>query len=215
MRARKKRSKLYKRCRKILIIFFLLTAFVVWFFECQAIPFQEKYIKTQAKIISNDAICEAVNTVLDKYNYSYTDLTKITYDSSGDVKSIETDSAKINKLKADINKAVQEKIETVTDADVSVPLGAFTRLSLLNSYGPKLKFDFTFVGSFNSQIESTFESAGYNQTVHHISLTVDASIITLSPEYSEGIEFTTNFEIAQTVIAGELPNTFANIGKIY
>lgn len=213
MRVKKKKSKLRRKIRKIFLIFLSLFIGIIVFFEYQAVPFQEKYVRTQARIISNNAITEAVNDVINRYNFSYKDISVINYNSEGKVTSIETNSKNINILKAELNKAVQEKIETVTDADVSVHIGAFTELSLLSNFGPKVTFDFTFVGSFNSEIVSTFESAGLNQTVHHIKFIVNATLITLSPDYSDGIEYTTDFEIAQSVIAGDIPGTYANIGK--
>ncbi|MGN1467203.1 MAG: sporulation protein YunB [Ruminococcus sp.] len=213
MRVKKKKSKLRQKIRKIFLIFLSLFIGIIVFFEYQAVPFQEKYVRTQARIISNNAITEAVNDVINRYNFSYKDISVINYNSDGKVTSIETNSKNINILKAELNKAVQEKIETVTDADVSVHIGAFTELSLLSNFGPKVTFDFTFVGSFNSEIVSTFESAGFNQTVHHIKFIVNATLITLSPDYSDGIEYTTDFEIAQSVIAGDIPGTYANIGK--
>lgn len=213
MRVKKKKSKLRRKIRKIFLIFLSLFIGIIVFFEYQAVPFQEKYVRTQARIISNNAITEAVNDVINRYNFSYKDISVINYNSEGKVTSIETNSKNINILKAELNKAVQKKIETVTDADVSVHIGAFTELSLLSNFGPKVTFDFTFVGSFNSEIVSTFESAGLNQTVHHIKFIVNATLITLSPDYSDGIEYTTDFEIAQSVIAGDIPGTYANIGK--
>lgn len=213
MRVKKKKSKLRRKIRKIFLIFLSLFIGIIVFFEYQAVPFQEKYVRTQARIISNNAITEAVNDVINRYNFSYKDISVINYNSNGKVTSIETNSKNINILKAELNKAVQKKIETVTDADVSVHIGAFTELSLLSNFGPKVTFDFTFVGSFNSEIVSTFESAGLNQTVHHIKFIVNATLITLSPDYSDGIEYTTDFEIAQSVIAGDIPGTYANIGK--
>ncbi len=212
---KKKKSKLRKKFEKYLIIIFSLFILIVMFFEYQAVPFQRKYINTQAKIISNDAITKAVNEVLQEYNYSYSDITEINYDSNGKVVSISTNPATINQLKVAMNEAVQKEIETVTDADVSLNIGAFTELSLLSSWGPKVTFDFTFIGSFNSEIVSTFESTGINQTIHHIKFIVNANLITLSPDYSEGINYTTDFEIAQSVIVGDLPATYANIGKYY
>lgn len=213
MRAKRKKSKLRKKVRKYFLIFLALLIAVIVFFEKQAVPFQEKYVNIQAQIISNNAVSEAVNAVLDEFNYSYKDISEINYDSDGNVTSIETNSQNINRLKTAMNKAVQEKIERVTDAKVSVHIGAFTELSLLSNFGPMVTFDFTFMGSFNSEIVSTFESTGINQTIHHIKFVVNATLITLSPDYSDGIEYTTDFEIAQTVITGELPSTFANIGK--
>lgn len=212
MHYKKKKSKFRRRLKKYFLILFALLIAVVIFFEYQAVPFQRKYINTQAKIISNDAITKAVNEVIQKYNYSYSDITEINYDSNGRVVSISTNPKTINELKVAMNEAVQKEIETVTDADVSLNIGAFTELSLLSSWGPKVTFDFTFIGSFNSEIVSSFESTGINQTIHHIKFVVNANIITLSPDYSDGINYTTDFEIAQSVIVGELPNTYANIG---
>ncbi len=210
MLVRKKRSKLKRKIRKYIIVFILITAAVVAFFEYQAVPFQEKYIRTQARIISSRAVSDAVEEVISSFDYSYSDLSKVNYSEDGSVVSITTDSKNINLLKTEINKAVQQEIETVTDADVSVHIGAFTELSLLSSVGPKVTFDFTFIGSFNSEIVSTFESAGLNQTVHRLRYVVNANLITLSPDFSDGIEYTTDFEIAQSVIVGEIPSAYAN-----
>ena len=60
-------------------------------------------------------------------------------------------------------------------------------------------------------IESKFESGGVNQTVHHIYLVVETEIITISPEYSEKVNYKTDYEIAQTVIVGSTPSTYADI----
>lgn len=215
MRSRKKKSKLHRKIRKYLIFLLLLVTLTIIFFEAHAVPFQEKYVKTQAEILSNNTISEAVENVLMEYNYGYNDIASINYDNNGNVTSIETNTNKINTLKSAINKAVQEKLEKGTEASVSLHIGAFTELSLLSNFGPKVTFDFTFLGSFNSEIISTFESAGLNQTMHHIKLVADVKIITLALNYSNGIEYTTDFEIAQSVIVGGVPSTYANIGKIY
>lgn len=212
MKSKKKKSKLHRKIRKYIIIIFILITGIIVYFECQAVPFQKKYVKTQAEIISNDAISKAVNNVISKYSYDYDDIAILNYGSDGNVKSIDTNSKNINTLKTAMNEAVQEKLKE-TNVELFVHIGLFTNLSLLSNFGPEVKFDFTFVGSFNSEITSTFESAGLNQTIHHIKFVVNAKIITLTPDYSDGIEYTTDFEIAQSVIVGDIPATYANIGK--
>lgn len=213
LRCKRKKSKLQRKIRKYIIILFLLFTAIIIFFESKAVPFQEKYVKTQAEIISNNSISEAVNEVLAEYNFAYNDISNINYDDDGNVISIDTNSKNINALKTAMNQAVQDKLKE-TNVEVLVHIGLFTNLSLLSNFGPKVKFDFTFVGSFNSEIESTFESAGLNQTIHHIKFIVNAKIITLAPDYSDAIEYTTDFEIAQSVIVGDIPATYANIGKL-
>ena len=69
-----------------------------------------------------------MNNTLDKLNYSYSDIAKINCDKNGNVQSIETDSFKINRIKADITKAVQKEIAKVYDNEIEIPLGAFTNI---------------------------------------------------------------------------------------
>ena len=71
--------------------------------------------------------------------------------------------------------------------------------------------NFSIIGAFNCEIISTFETAGINQTVHHIKLIVTSKIMTTSLDYSGDIVFTTDFELAQTVIIGTVPNYYGKL----
>ena len=89
-----------------------------------------------------------------------------------------------------------------------IPLGAFTGLSLISNYGPKIPLSYCLTGSFSAELQSTFESAGLNQTIHHIRLVVTSHIVTASVDYKDTMTFSTDFEIAQSVIVGDIPTTY-------
>ena len=165
--------------------------------------------------LSTNSVSDAVNLTLKKLNYSYDDIAKLVYAKDGNVQAIETDSLKINRIKAEITRAVQKEIAKVYDNKIDIPLGSFTNVTVLSNVGPNIPVTFNLTGSFSSEIISTFEQAGLNQTVHHIRLMLTSKIMTTSLDYSGKITFTTDFEIAQSVIVGKIPSTYGSLYRTY
>lgn len=212
---RKRRKRRFVLLKKILLTIILLTIGVTVFCEVHLSDFRPEYIRIQAEILSVNSVCDAVNDTIDKLNYSYSDIAKVNSDKNGRVQSIETDSFKINRLKSDITKAVQNEIAKVYDNEIEIPIGAFTNVTILSNVGPCVPVNFNLTGSFSSEVVSTFEQAGLNQTVHHIRLLLTSKIMTTSLDYSGNITFTTDFEIAQSVIVGEIPSAYGSLLQNY
>lgn len=57
-----------------------------------------------------------------------------------------------------------------------------------------------------------FSQAGVNQTLHRIYLQIDMEISAVLPGFSMQTKVSTNMELGQTVIVGEVPEFFGNIG---
>ena len=207
----KRKSKVHKRLRRFILTLVILVSGCIALFETQAIPFTAKCVKKQSKTVSASIINREALRVLDKYNFKYSDLADIKYSENGGVQSVSAQSLNINKLKAEITLAVQKELDKHRSYSFSLPLGAFTDITLLSTLGPSVEISFILTGSVNCKLKSSFESGGVNQTVHHIILTVTTEIITISPEYREQTKFSTDFEVAQTVIVGNVPSAFADI----
>lgn len=206
-----KRKKVrFKKLKRLLLAVVSITIIVIVFCEQQLAEFKSEYIRIQAEIISVNSVCEAVNNSIRNFSYEYSDIAEVKYSSDGNVQAITTDSFKINELKADIMLSVQQEIAKIYDVDIDIPLGAFTDVTILSNYGPLINVSFNLTGSFSSEIVSTFESAGINQTVHHIRLILTSKIMTTSLDYSGNMTFSTDFEIAQSIIVGVTPQYCGN-----
>lgn len=212
---RRKTKPIVKIIRRIILSAALLLLTVIVYCEIHLADFRPEYIRIQAEILSVNSVCDAANSTLEKLGYNYNDIAKIVYSDSGNVQAIETDSIKINKIKSEITKSVQKEIAKVYDNDIDIPIGAFTNITVLSNWGPCINMNFNLTGSFSSEIVSTFEQAGINQTVHHIKLMLTSKIMTTSLDYSGNITFTTDFEIAQSIIVGEIPNYYGNLYRTY
>ena len=211
----RQRKRKFKILKKILLSTFLIILSLIIFCEVHLSDFRPEYIRIQAEILSVNSVCDAANSTLEKLGYSYDDIAKIKYSVDGKVQAIETDSIKINKIKSEITKSVQKEIAKVYDNEIDIPIGAFTNITVLSNWGPPITLSFNLTGSFSSEIASTFEQAGINQTVHHIRLMLTSKIMTTSLDYSGNITFTTDFEIAQSVIVGEIPSSYGNLYRTY
>lgn len=181
------------------------------YFEKNAVAFSKKYVKKQSKAISGEIVADTVNDVLEKFDVTYDDLAVINYSDNGDVRSISENSIKVNKIKSEVVRRIQKKLDREDIYTFSLPMGSFTNITLINIVGPNLDINFRLTGSVNCKFKSTFESAGVNQTLHKISLEVKTDIISVSTDFSEEYKYKTDYEIAQTVIVGSIPSTYADI----
>ena len=93
------------------------------------------------------------------------------------------------------------------DGTVSANLGSFTGLVLLTDVGPEVGFSVDTTQTVTCSFESSLESAGVNQSLHHIVMTVNVELLVYNPfRIEETVSASSSFEIAQTVIVGAVPS---------
>lgn len=206
-RKRYKRRYFKKRYFFILVAV-ILTVTLIHGFEAKISVFSKSYIPSFARRSATEAINDAVMHKLAELQLDYSDLASLKYGSDGEVKAIETNACSINLLKSSVTRAAQDELSKIKHSAVKIPLGAFTGLTLIANDGPEIKLTYCMTGSFNARLESTFESAGINNTIHHIRLVVSAEIVTASVDYEDTMNFDTDFEIAQTVFTGDVPTIY-------
>lgn len=205
----RKRRILKKRLKIYLFITGILLIGIVVFFETQIVPFEQKCIKKEAKSVAVNLVHKAFGKTINELNTTYSDIADIQYTVNGEAKAIETNAIEINRFKSVFMNNFQTYLNKEDTHSFSVPMGAFTEINALTGFGPNIEVNFRLSGSVDCNIKSKFESAGINQTIHHIYLVISADMVTISPGYSKNIEFTTDYEIAQTVIVGNAPSLYA------
>jgi hypothetical protein len=81
--------------------------------------------------------------------------------------------------------------------------------------GPQIPVEILSIRNSDAYFTSNFTQAGINQTRHQLSMSVlvDVSVLVLG----ETASFTVSSEVvvAETVIVGDVPNTFLQTGGIY
>ena len=213
MLSKKKLGPLHKKIRRCIITFIsVLLAFLVYFeltVKTQLINIIISELETIAQTSINDAVEEYLlsnSDIADK-------LIDIKYDSSNSVKSIRENIYYVNLAKTQISESAQKKIDDFTNKNgVSTQLGSFTGLVILTNFGPEVYIKVDSEQTIFCEFESKFESAGMNQTLHHIILNIKAQISVYNPfRINPPIIVNSSYEVAQTVIVGTVPPSYGGV----
>lgn len=136
-------------------------------------------------------------------------LTLVNRGADGRVLSVSADAAKMNRLKARIIASVQKKLDEETGPVSEIPLGTLLGCELLHGRGPLVPLKLTLAGNVSAEFQSTFESAGINQTRHRITLDVGANVYSFLPGFDAATEVTTSVLMEETIIVGTVPAVVA------
>ena len=168
--------------------------------------------QAQARALAVQTLNEAAAELLASGEVTYDTLMHITTDAQGQVRLIQANTPEMNRLATRVSLLAQEKLQLKGDQIVRVPLGSVTGLTLFAGAGPKIEVRVLPVGSVHGAFHTEFQSAGINQTRHRVSLTLEARVQLVIPTGAQTVEVSTQVAMAESIIVGEVPDTFTDVG---
>lgn len=202
------RNKLKRNLYIFLIVLFI---FLVIFIK-MAYPVFIATCRNKAKSIAVNTLNKEVNSVMIMYNYD--DLVEIKRDENGTISYISAKIIPINELVAKITKNIQESIDSSPSTLVNLNLGTVTGFSSLARFSPKITIKVEQAGNIETKINSEFEAMGINQTIHRIYLDLKCRIGILTPIESISEDIHLDVLLTETVIVGEVPETYYNFDNL-
>lgn len=145
----------------------------------------------------------------------YDNLIKISYNNSGDITLISSNSYAINELSTSIIEITQKYLNEMGEQGILIPLGNFSGLAFLSNLGPNIKIRMTPIGLAQTKLSSSFTSKGINQTLHELFLNITCKIKVILPIRTLNLEVNSEVIIAESVIVGKIPSTYFNTDKIF
>ena len=203
---RKKPGPVLQRVRKYTAVF--LAVFIVFttYFELAVKAQLKDVMIREMQTLSEKSVTMAVDDYLAENAGAGERMCDIVYDN-GSVAAVSLNAAAVNSAKTFITERAQRNIDELSlTQGASACLGNFTGLVFLSSFGPEVSFPVESSQTVSCEFSSSFEGAGVNQTVHHISITVYVDLLIYSPfRVKETVSTESSYEIAQTVIVGAVP----------
>lgn len=174
----------------------------------------------EAGAVASKTVNCAVEQAIGKNGVSYYEIAQIIRDENGNITGITTDIVKLNLFKAQITKAIDDAFLNGGGAEISVPLGAATGISLLAGAGPEVEVSVGFSSATHSDFDNVFRSSGINQTQHSVMLNISSEVIIAMPGRRITKNIETSFCVAQNIIVGSVPDvlvgeTQSGINKNY
>lgn len=189
-------------------LFFLI--FLIWLIFTKLQPSFIEYAKVYSNNIANEVVNSAVDYVFVKEEYQ--SLAKIMENSSENIKAIETDTAKVNRLKSAIIQSMQKNIDSHKSDTVYVPLGSCSNLYFLAGLGPKVPIRIYPVSIVNADFKESFDSVGINQVKHKLYLDVSMKMSFVGMMFAQSDTVETSVLLNETIIVGDTPTYYGNGG---
>ena len=204
--------------RRILAILLLLTVLLtVGFFLLRSRyrdvirDLAETQVKNATSDLTNDAIAKQIADGVVQYD-------RIVYfekDLDGRITALKTNIGEVNRLKTDILNIINDEILALDNSDIGIPMGSLFLPELLSGRGPVIPVHILSIRNSDANFQSNFTQAGINQTLHQLIMLVSVDVAILVLGQTGSFTITSEVVVAETVIVGDVPNTFLQTGGNY
>ena len=155
---------------------------------------------------------DTINRTLSGRDYGYDYFVTIDRDESGAVTAIKANMARINALSSELLSDIVEAADR-GELSLAIPIGNILGSSLLLGKGPDIPVDITLLTSSRVDFKNELSAAGINQTKHEMKLDVVVDIDVVLPWRTVSTQVVTEILIAETVIVGEVPQTYLGLER--
>ncbi len=171
----------------------------------------ETQVKNTTSDLTNDAIAKQISDGIIQYD-------RIVYfekDLDGRITALKTNMSEVNRLKTDILNIINDEILALDTSDIGIPLGSLFLPEFLSGKGPVIPVHILSIRNSDAMFSSDFHQAGINQTLHQLAMEVSVDVAVLVLGETGSFTITSEVVVAETVIVGDVPNTFLQTGGNY
>ena len=184
--------------------------------------FREKYndvitnlAETQIKNTTSDLINDAIAKQIANGNIQYDRIVFFEKDLDGRITALKTNMSEVNRLKTDVLNIINDDILALDTTDIGIPLGSLFLPELLSGQGPAIPVRILSIRNSDATFTSQFNQAGINQTIHQLIMVVSVDVAVLVLGQTNSFTVSSEVVVAETVIVGEVPDTFLQTGGQY
>ena len=204
-----------RRVLRFLAVILLISAILLLIFRWRFNKPIRDLAKTQVVNTTSDLINDAIDRQMAAGDIQYDRIVYFEKDLNGRITALKTNMNEVNKLKTSTLNIINDEILALDTSDIGIPLGSLFFAEFLSGKGPAIPVEVIAIRNSDAYFTSNFTQAGINQTLHQLSMAVlvDVSVLVLG----ETASFTVTSEVvvAQTVIVGDVPDTFFQTGGNY
>lgn len=206
-------KRYYRIIVPIVTAVLLVTVGFVILIECRIKSVRDELSTFTANTVASSAVTFGLDEALAQYKVDYDDVVSFTYDDAGSIKSISTNIIVLNNLGNEIGKKIDGEINQMTIHELRLPITSLLGGEITSGIGPEISIHITMSGITMTKFENRFESAGVNQTRHQIMLNVTVNSYVVNGSKVTVVPYTSNVCIAESIIVGITPQTFAEISR--
>ena len=168
--------------------------------------------KTQITNATSDLINDAIDEQIALGNIQYDRIVYFEKDLNGRITALKTNMSEVNRLKTNILNLINDEILALDASHLGVPLGNLFLPEFFSGKGPSIPVQILTIRNSDASFQSDFSEAGINQTMHQLSLEVLVDVTVLILGETDSFTVTSQVVVAETIIVGDVPDTFLQTG---
>ena len=203
--------------RVLAIVLFLSVLLILGFFLLRRqyrdviLELAGTQVKNATSDLTNDAIAKQIEDGVVQYD-------RIVYfekNLDGRITALKTNIGEVNRLKTDILNIINDEILALDNSDIGIPIGSLFLPELFSGRGPVIPVHILSIRNSDANFQSNFTQAGINQTLHQVTMQVSIDVAVLVLGQTTSFTMESEVVVAETVIVGDVPNTFLQTGGTY
>ena len=168
--------------------------------------------QTSVMNTTSDLTNDAISKQIAAGNIAYDRIVFFEKDLEGRITALKTNMSEVNRLKTDILGIINDEILALDNSDIGIPLGSLFLPELFSGKGPAIPVHILSIRNSDANFTSSFTQAGINQTLHRLNMEVSIDVAVLVLGDTSSFTMTTEVVVAETVIVGDVPETYLNTG---
>ena len=170
---------------------------------------------TQVTNATSDLINDSIDQMIIKGDVRYDRIVYFEKDLSGRITALKTNMAEVNRLKTGILNLINDEILALDSDDIGIPIGSLILPEAFSGKGRMIPVQILSIRNSDAEFSSDFSEAGINQTLHQLTMQISVDIVVLVLGQSQNFTVTGQVVVAETVIVGDVPETYLQTGGLY
>ena len=167
--------------------------------------------EAQGDSLAAEAVSFAVNQSGSQHQYD--ELVDLEKEELGNITMVKVNGYVLNELTREMVELCEDRLMNQGEVSISVPFGSVMNSQIFSTTGPVIQMYASPYAQVNVDIDSEFTSAGINQTKHRITATIQVFLRYTLPGQSVVVQYENTLPIYETVIVGNVPNTYLETGE--
>lgn len=168
--------------------------------------------ETQVKNATSDLINDAIDRQIDLGNIHYDRIVFFEKDLDGRITALKTNMTEVNRLKTAILNLINDEILALDTTDMTIPIGSLILPEIFSGRGFGIPIQILSIRNSDASFHSFFSEAGINQTLQQLTMDVSVDVSVLVLGKTESFSVSSQVVVAETIIVGQVPDTFFQTG---
>lgn len=136
---------------------------------------------------------------------------KLNKDVNNKITGIETNTLYINKFISDYMQNIADKLKVIESQKNHIPLWVIFNNPTMFESSSGVPYYIKSLATLSAEVVEKLECTGINQSVHRLNFNVDVKVVIIAPFVKVNHVVSTTIPIAQTVIVGDVPQSYTNV----